>query len=576
MTISRFHVFQLIIFVLVVLLGLGLFHTQVVRGHYYAELSRRNHIRLIPLEAPRGQVFDCKGRLLATNRPSYNVIAIPEDVTPEVYPRLAKWLQIDEKTIRERMSEGREYPFAPAIIKRDVPRNLAFLIEEHQPELPGVSIRVEGVRYYPYSETASHVIGYIGALTKKEYDSLDHDRFGMNSMIGRAGIEKAFDDSLRGWRGGEQIEVDARGQLVQVLSERKPEPGDDITLTVDLEFQKRIMEIIKDVHASVAVLDIETNGLLAMASAPAYDPNIFVSPATSEQRLAVLRNGNSPMLDRGVSAAYPPGSVFKLVTALAALELGKITPQTRFVCNGVFRLGPKSKAAHCWYREGHGSINLYEALERSCNVYFFNVAKRLSPDDIAHYAHELGLGEPLRVEVGRMAPGFIPDSSWKKEKLHQPWYQGETLNMAIGQGYVLVTPLEILRLTAIIAKDGQVVRPHLVIRDAEEMLPENSRVAIHAENLEVIKKAMLQVVESKYGTGQLARVTFDKLAGKTGTAQAPPQKSHSWMTGFFPYKNPKIAFVVFVEHGGSGGITSARIVKKTLEIWKELNAAPAV
>ncbi len=570
---TRFHFFQAFVFLMLAVLGLGLFNTQVVRGHYFYELSKRNHIRLIPLEAPRGRVFDRMNRLLATNRASYNVVAIPEDVTPEVYPLLAKLLNMPERDLRLRMSAGREYPFAPAIIREDVTQELAFKIEERQPELPGVSIRVDGIRYYPYGETASHVIGYIGAVTQNEYQNLDHDRYGMDSMVGRAGIEKVFDESLRGWRGGEQIEVNARGQRVQVLSDRKPEPGEDIKLTIDLEFQKRIMDMIKGQHASIAVLDLETNGLLALASAPAYDPNIFVSPATSDQRMAVLKDQNSPLLDRGINAAYPPGSVFKLVTALAALDLGKITPETRFSCKGSFRLGPKSKPAHCWFKAGHGSINLYEALERSCNVYFFNVAKRLSPEDIAHYAHELGLGEPMRLEIGRLAPGFIPDSTWKRAKFHQPWFQGETLNMAIGQGYVLVTPLEILRLTSIIAKNGQVVEPHIVATD-RSVMPEKAHVAIQEQNLDVIRRAMLQVVESEYGTGQLARVDFEKLAGKTGTAQAPPNKSHSWMTGFFPYKDPKLAFVVFVEHGGSGGITSARLVKQVLETWRELHAAP--
>lgn len=574
MKFPRFSLFQTIVFSLLIVLGLGLFHTQVLRGGYFRELSVRNHIRLIPLEAARGRVFDRGGRLLAANRGAYDVIAFPEDVKPEVYPRLAKLLDLPEKEVRRRMSAGREYPFAPALIKPDISRDLAFLIEERRPELPGVTVRVSGIRYYPYGHTAAHVIGYIGAINGAEYEKADHDRFGMNSMIGRAGIEKYFDEFLRGWRGGEQIEVDARGKLVGVMSSRLPEPGADITLTLDLEFQKRIMELIKDQHASVAVLDLENEGLLALASAPAYDPNIFVSPASSGQRMAVLKDVSSPMLDRSIGAAYPPGSVFKLVTALAALELGKITPQTRFYCNGRFKIGKSGKVARCWFEEGHRSINLYEAIERSCNVYFWNTATRLSPDDIARYAHMLGLGEPLKLEIADMAPGLIPDTAWKRSRLKDQWYQGETLNMAIGQGYVQVTPFEILRLTSIIAKDGRVVEPHLVVQDPRTR-PPVARVAIQEQNLEVVKRAMLQGVESEYGTGQLARVNFDKLAGKTGTAQAPPLKAHSWMTGFFPYKDPKIAFVVFVERGGSGGITAARIVKKMVETWKELNAPKA-
>lgn len=525
------------------------------------------------MEASRGRVFDSQNRAIATNRASYNVVAIPEDVKPEVYPRLAKLLNMPEQEIRHRMSSRRESPFSPAIIREDIELKKAFEIEERRPELPGVSIQASGIRYYPYADVASHVIGYIGTITREEYDTLDRDRFGLNSKIGRAGIEKALDEKLRGWRGGEQIEVDARGQMIRTISERSPEPGSDIHLTIDLEFQKKIAAMIKDVTASIAVLDLETEGILALASSPSYDPNIFVSPSSSEQRLQVLRDQNAPMLERGTKAAYPPGSIFKLVTAIAALDLNRITPNTRFHCSGSFKLNPKSKPARCWLQEGHGSLNLYEAIERSCNVYFYNLAKRLTPDEIAHYAHELGLGEPLKLEISRMAPGLIPDSTWKKTRFKQPWYQGETLNMAIGQGYMLVTPFEILRLTSIIAKGGKVVEPHLVSESLKGRAL-SSKVAIKEENLDTIKRAMLQVVESDYGTGQLARVDFDKLAGKTGTAQAPPKKAHSWMTGFFPYKNPKIAFVVFVEHGGSGGITSALIVKQILESWRKINASP--
>lgn len=567
MRIPRFYLLQAVVFVALLLLALSLFHVQVLKGHYYRDLSIRNHIRLIPIEASRGRVFDRSGRLLATNRVSYDVVAFPEDVTPEVYPILAKLLDMKEKEVRYRMSAGREYPFAPALIKPDIPKPLAILIEERKPELPGVAIRIGGVRHYPYGETASHVIGYIQAINREEYKRLDRDRFGIHSMVGRMGIEKYFDDTLRGWRGGEQIEVDARGRMVGVLSRRPAEPGSDLHLTLDLDFQQKIMELIKKHRASVAVIDLETEGLLAMASSPAYDPNIFVSPSASAQRLSVLTDVQSPMIDRSIGAAYPPGSIFKLVTALAALEVGKITPQTRFFCNGRFKLGKSGRVARCWFEEGHGSINLYQAIERSCNVYFYNVATKLTPEEIAKYAHELGLGEPMRLEISKLAPGLIPDSAWKRARFKQPWYQGETINMAIGQGYVLVTPLEILRLTSIIAKNGKFVDPHLVQNDEHEEISRD-RVAIREENLDVIKKAMLQVVESDYGTGQLARVDFGKLAAKTGTAQIPPLKAHGWMTGFFPYKDPKIAFVVFVEHGGSGGITGARIVKQLIELWK--------
>lgn len=572
--ISRYFIFRSCLFIGLMILGLGLFRAQVFEGRHYRKLSEQNRIRLIPVEATRGRVFDKNGKLLASNRASYDVIATPEDITPEVFSRLVNLLNLSEKEIRHRVSAPREYPFAPAVMKEDVPRELVFKIEELKPELPGVLIRVTSLRYYPYKETASHLIGYIGKISPEEFKSADRERFGMSSYVGRAGIERIYDDSLRGWRGGRQIEVDARGEMIRVISEKLAKSGEDVQLSIDLDFQQKIMEMLKDKRASVAVLDLKTNGLLALASAPGFDPNIFVSPSQTQERVGLLTDRQSPLLDRGVSSAYPPGSVFKLVTAIAGLETGKITPHTRVHCPGYFRLKPGARPFHCWHEAGHGSLNLYEALERSCNVYFYKLGKRLSPEEIARYARILGFGEKMTIETTRIEPGLVPDSEWKKIKLHEKWYQGETLSFAIGQGYLLVSPLQVLRLVSIIAKQGEKVEPSLLL--GSHVSNAKDKVAIKEENMKAIRQGMLQVVESNKGTGQLARVNFAKMAAKTGTAQAPPKTAHSWMTGFFPYEDPQIAFVVFVEHGGPGGITAAKIVKDTLQIWNDLYAAKVV
>jgi penicillin-binding protein 2 len=567
----RFLIFRIFIYLGLILLGLGLFQTQVIEGPHYRRLSEQNRIRLIPLEAPRGRVYDSKGKLLATNRPSYDIMATPEDVTPEVYPKLAKILDLPEGEIRKRMRNAREYPFTPAMIQEDVSKEQVFVIEEHRPDLPGVFVNIASIRYYPYGQTASHIIGYIGKINQEEYDQLDRQRYGMNSLIGRSGLEKTFDETLRGWRGGRQIEVNARGQMIRVISDRDPEPGEDLKLSVDLEFQNKVMELLKDKRAAVAVLDLKTGGLIALASAPAFDPNAFVSPSRGAERLGLLKDKNFPLLNRATGSAYPPGSVFKLVTALSALEKGKITANTTFTCTGRFRLKPHSRPYACWNKQGHGTLGLYEAIERSCNVYFYNVGARLSPDAIAHYARELGLGVPPALELTHVTPGLVPDTQWKSAKLHQKWYQGETLSFAIGQSYLLTSPLQILRMVSIIAKNGEWVEPRLVVSREENLqapaIPK--KIAIHEENIKVIKRGMLQVVQSHFGTGQLAKVDFAKLAAKTGTAQVPPSMSHAWMTGFFPYEDPQIAFVVFVEHGGSGGIAAGHIVKDMLQIWKE-------
>ncbi|MFZ5803208.1 MAG: penicillin-binding protein 2 [Candidatus Omnitrophota bacterium] len=571
----RIKILQTIIWVGLGVLGAALFREQVMQGSYYRELGEKNRVRLIPLEAPRGRVLDRAGRVLAGNRASYDIMAIPEDMEPEVYFRLSQVLAMPEDELRNRIHRHREFPFAPALVQADVGRAMAFRIEEMKPELPGVFIKVTGLRYYPYREIASHLIGYIGKISRPEYETADRKRFGMNSWIGRSGIEKSMDDRLRGWRGGRQIEVDARGRLIRVLSEEEPEPGEDIHLTIDLEFQKRISDLLQGKNASVAVLDLEKEGFLALASQPSYDPNIFVAPGASADRMKVLNDTNHPMLDRGTACAYPPGSVFKLVTAITALELGKITPHTQFKCGPTFQLRPGTHVFHDWLKTGHGTIDLYQAIERSSNVYFYNLSKLLSADDIARYARILGFGAPMDLELSHVTPGLVPDRAWKKKKFGQEWFPGDTVSYVIGQSYLLTSPLQILRLAAIIAKNGLFVQPTLVGSSASSTR-QAKKVAVSEKTLETIRKAMLRVVESDYGTGQLARVDFDKMAAKTGTAQVPPKTAHSWMTGFFPYHDPEIAFVAFVEHGGSGGVTAGKIVKEMVKIYREIYETPLV
>jgi len=364
--------------------------------------------------------------------------------------------------------------------------------------------------------------------------------------------------------------VNAAGRLVKIISERNPEPGKDLHLTIDLEFQKKIMQLIEGKNAIVAVMDLETGGLLALASTPAYDPNVFVSPDRAKERAAILASEHSPLLDRAMNSVYPPGSIFKLITGLAGLEMGVIKPGSRFYCGGQFFSSAKARPMKCWWHSGHGSINLYESLERSCNVFFYNVARKVGPDQIAYHARLFGYGASYTLETGKVSAGLIPDPQWKLKKMHLPWYEGETLNMGIGQGYVQSNPIQILRMTAMIAKDGEIVEPHLFQKERDPSV-RRPRLPVKKENLSALRKGMLQAVQSPYGTGQLADVSFARLAGKTGTAQDPPRQPHSWMTGFIPFDKPKLALVVFVENGGSGGITSGKIVKEILMAAKEQN-----
>ena len=418
------------------------------------------------------------------------------------------------------------------------------------------------------------MLGYIGKITKEEYRSMDHEIFMLDSYVGRSGLEKTFDDSLRGEDGGRQIEVNARGEQLRVLSEKEPVRGEDITLSVDLNLERAVVPFLGDKRVTVLMMDLKTGELPVFLSHPDFDPNLFVEGDKDEERIKLLRDQSRPLINRAISGTYPPGSVFKLVTALAGLETGKITRYTTFVCNGFFRLSPHSRRFKCWEPEGHGRMDLLSGLERSCNVYFYNVGHLVGEKELSHYAHELGLGEPLSLDIPA-ADGLIPSAEWKRSKYSSAWYGGETISFAIGQGYVLVTPLHILRLVAIVAKDGEVPVPTLIKTQPGARIP-IFKTHAHKESFKAIKQGMLRVVESNFGTGQLARLDFMKVAAKTGTAQAPPEKPHAWFAGFFPYEDPQFALVVFVEHGGSGGLAAATIAKKVLEIWHRLDAPNSV
>lgn len=564
----RILVFSYIIYFLAGLLILKLFHVQVAQGGRYRRQSENNHIRLIPTAAPRGQIFDRNGKALATNRPAYHVYMTPEDFNPADLNKLSKLLEIPVSEIRKRVGSPRFRSMTPVMIKRDVSKEMAMRIEERKPSLSGVFIQIEGVRFYPHRNVNGHTLGYIGKITREEYQKSDRDIFRMDSSLGRAGIEKSFDNILRGEDGGKQIQVNARGEQIGILSERNPVAGENLSLSLDVEMEEKILPALAGKRASVLMMDLETGELLVLMSYPDFDPNIFVEGNKDRERIRLLKDPARPLVNRALLGAYPSGSVFKLVTALAGLETGKVTRYSTFQCNGFFRLTPNSRKFKCWEPEGHGSVDLSKALERSCNVYFYNVGRIVGEKNLEHFAKVLGLGETLPLEIPN-AEGLIPSAEWKQAKLHDNWYLGETISFSIGQGYVLTTPLQILRLVSLIAKNGEAPMPTLLKVNKDSVIPKY-QTNVHPESFRIIKQGMLQVTESKYGTGQLARIDFMKVAAKTGTAQAPPNNPHAWFVGFFPYESPKYGLVVFVEHGGSGGLAAAKIAKHVLATWHEL------
>ncbi len=567
-TLLRLKILQTVMLSTLIVLGVGLFQTQVIRGGHYRKASEQNRIRLIRLEAPRGNIFDRSGNLIATSRPAYNVYAVPEDFDPRDIPNLSQLLDLPEDQIRFRVSQARFASFTPVLLKQDVSKEMAMQIEERRPELAGIFIQIGMIRTYPQKEVAAHIVGYIGKISREEYATLDPSIYRYDTWIGRSGIERVFDTYLRGEDGGRQLEVNARGAPIRLLGEVQPRPGSDLHLTLDTKLEARLRPLVVNKRSAILVLNLKSGGLLAAVSTPGFDPNAFVTPGRSSERLSLMGSKERPLLDRGLNGLYPPGSIFKLVTAVAALETGTITPHTTFECPGYFRFGPKSRPFKCWFSEGHGRVDLYTALERSCNVYFYNVGRLLGEKRLADYAKKLGFGSEVPFELPT-ADGLVPDAEWKKNIRHDKWYPGETVTLAIGQSYLLVSPLQILRLVAAVATDGRVFQPKLVTDDFVSIKSEK-KFSVRTETFKALRQGMLQVVASDKGTGQLARLSFTKLAAKTGTAQAPPGEAHAWFGGFFPYDDPEIAMVVFVERGKSGGITSGQIAKKVAHIYHDL------
>lgn len=566
----RYQSFRVLVLIIFIILIGGLFNIQVIHGPAYYKKSEHNRIRVLPLMAPRGNIYDRNGIVLASNRPSYNVSVLPGDFDKKDIPKLSKILNISEQEIKDRIKRGRKVPFMPVVLARGVDTQIMMTIEETQPDLAGILIQVESVRDYPFGEDAAHLLGYVGRVSKKELDEDEEERYQNDDLIGRAGIEKGMDSILRGENGGLQVEVDSRGKQTQVISERKTQKGQDVTLTIDMRLQTKAEEIFDENQGALGMMDLETGEILVWVSHPTFDPNLFIDPTKGKERVALMQDKDHPMMDRGLRSTYPPGSVFKIVTALTALEKNKVNIHTSFFCNGFFRLKPGSRPFKCWYVQGHQSVNVVKALERSCNIFFYNCGRMLEPNDIAEMAHRLGLGEPQDVEVPYIT-GTVPDENWKQKRFHDKWYQGETINYAIGQGYLGLTPLELMRMVGTVALEDEMPSPHFV----KGGKPARKKVNLNHDDLKIVKSGMYKVVQSDFGTGQYARVPYMHLAGKTGTAQTPHGASHAWFAGYFPFEEPKVAFIVFVEHGKSGGMTCGKLMHKMLLAWDEIvNAAP--
>jgi penicillin-binding protein 2 len=585
------------LFVLVVfgVLILRLWFLQIVNGRIYRTSSENNRIHLRSIPPFRGMIFDRDGEILVGNRPSFDLCAIPEEVQnrEELFRRLNHLMGLDPKLAAQKLAKApQRYPFRPVSLRRDITRDELALIETHRFNLPGVIIKARPLRHYLYENLFSHLIGYLGEISEKELISGRYPNNNPGDLVGRSGVERKWQSFLHGMQGGEQVEVDAAGRQIRSISRRPPISGSSISLTIDKDLQLLAEEQLKGKKGAIVAMDPNDGKILALASSPSFDPNLFTTGIDKETWKEIISSKDYPLQNRALSSQYPPGSVFKIAVALAGLEEGVITPEEEIVCKGIYHLG--KHPYYCWKKRGHGVVSFRRALIESCDVYFYHLGKSLGVDKIAEYAGRLGLGVKTGLDVGQEKQGLIPTSAWKLRRFGVPWQAGETVSVSIGQSFVLVTPIQMATLISAIFNGGMLYQPQVTkwigkpeAKKLYEFVPKLTRqIEIKKEWLGLVSEALIGAVNEPHGTGSRAKFKQILVAGKTGTAQVvtlekekelgaegevPRQfRDHAWFVAVAPADSPTIALSILIEHGGHGGAAAAPIAKEILGAYLEV------
>ena len=603
---GRLRLIGAFIVVIFAIFVLRLFQLQIIEGEALRERSERNSVRLIRLKAPRGDILDREGRIIATHRAAYELQAIPSGLSePQTtFAVLGRLLDEQPALLEERVGvrKGAER-FKPVRLVDDLDFDRLAKVETHRYALPGIVTDVQPRRHYVGGDLAAHLMGQIGEIGEEQLESRASQGYRPGDVIGQAGLEARLESHLRGRAGGRNVVVDVAGREVEVLDEVAAVPGGKAVLTLDLDLQREAEAAFLDVPegepakmGAAVAMDVRTGDVLVMLSRPAYDPNAFAGGIDVETWESLTSDEWEPLQNRAIQNHYPPGSIHKPILAAALLADGIVTPETRVYCPGYFRHGRRTY--RCWKRGGHGSVNLHEALKQSCDVYFYTNGVKLGIDRMAHYARSFGLGHRTGVGLAHEAPGLIPSTEWKKRRFNQVWYPGETVSASIGQGFNLYTPIQLAVAYAALANGGTVVQPRLLLRlEAQdgrvvEEFPTETRgeVPIPSEYLALVRRGLVAVVEEQGGTGRRARVPGVKVAGKTGTAQVVRvehtdgleeaeipirYRDHGWFGAFAPADAPEIAVAVFVEHGLHGASAAAPVAQRILARYFEKKAVAA-
>jgi penicillin-binding protein 2 len=573
---KRLNDFFILIILCFVIVIINLWYLQIIRGEEFEQKAINNCIRSLVEEAPRGEVYDRKGKLLVTNRPAVNFSVIPAEISDyqTMSDNLSLIIFMDSSIILDKIRSSKQNPFHALTIKRDLEKDKIITIEEQKYKFKGSLLTVQPERKYPYQNLASHVLGYVNEISEEELKIPAFSHLSGGDIVGKSGLERYYDSYLRGEKGKKDVEVDALGREITTMEIKNPVAGNDIYLTLDCELQQYIEQQMFEKKGAVIVSEPFTGKILAMVSYPDYNPNIFTQQMTTAQWQEIAQNKDNVLCNRNLHSIYPPGSVFKVITAIAAIEEGIVNLSSNIYCPGYYQVGDLS--FKCWKESGHGKQTIIEAITNSCNVFFYTIGQKLGIDKLNYYAKLLGLGEKTGIDLPGELEGLVPSEDWKRDFYNQSWYPGDTVNMSIGQGFLLVTPLQIHNMLSLIVNEGLFFRPYHVekiISQSGEIIKEFEpqllkKIDISQNTFQVIKEGMKMVVEN--GTGRLANIEEIKIAGKTGTAQNPQGENHAWFIGFAPYDNPEICVTVLIEHGGDGSAVSAPLAGDIIRKYFQL------
>lgn len=565
-----------------------LYYLQVVESARFTMLAEENRISLRLVAPSRGTIVDRFGVPLAVNQQNYRVVVVSERTRniQDTLDKISKIVPLTDGDRRRVMRElHRKRRFVPVTVRENLTWEQVATIEMNTPDLPGVAIEVGEIRHYPEAEATAHILGYVGAVSEAELNG-DPVLSLPGFRIGKAGVEKYHEKALRGTAGTSQLEVNAVGRVIRELSRDEGQPGREVQLTIDIGLQKFVQQrLAQEVSASCVVMDVHTGGIYALCSHPSYDPNQFTMGISAELWEELLSNQATPLNNKAVAGQYPPGSTFKPVVALAALESGLISRNHTVFCPGHMDLG--DHRFHCWKKGGHGTMDVVGALRHSCDVWFYDVSRRIGIDRIAEMAHRFDMGQLTGLDLPHERPGLIPSIEWKKGALGKPWAQGETLIAAIGQGYVLSTPMQLVAMTARLANGGFAVKPHLT-KQIKALSGEQTTwppIGVKKENLDLVLRGLYEVTNAPNGTAYKSRITEPgfEMAGKTGSAQVRRitmaerstgvrknedlpwrERDHALFISYAPVSAPRYACAVFVEHGGGGSTAAAPIARDIL------------